>query len=105
MKPTEELFLRMNRALRFGQFDQLKPLQEELELLADQLKETDPEGLKRLRDLAGRSARLLLSARLGLQEGQQQYRDIQNPHSRIVVYHPDGRKRNLMIGGGTSVCG
>lgn len=105
MTSTEELFFRMNQALRFGQFDQLKPLQEELELLADQLKETDPEGLNRLRDLAGRSAKLLLSARLGLQEGQQQYRDIRNPNSRIVVYHPDGRKRDLMIGGGTSVCG
>ena len=105
MTSPENLFHQMNQALRTGQFDQLADFQAELEQITEKLSETDPLVLDRLRDLAQRSARLLLSARLGIRESQRMYQDIQNPNSRIVVYQANGRKQDLMIGGGTTIRG
>lgn len=105
MTSAENLLHQMNQALRTGRFDQLADIQTELERVSEQLRETDPLVLERLRDLAQRSARLLLSARLGIRESQRMYQDIQNPNSRVVVYQANGRKRDLMIGGGTTIRG
>lgn len=105
MTSVEEFLIEMNHALRTGQFEQLERLQSQMESIADDVRETDPTALGRIRDLAQRSTRLLSSARLGLQEAKRQHQDIMNPNRRFVVYHPDGRKRDLLIGGGITIRG
>lgn len=103
MSPAEIILQRMKHALISGNFDELSEMKEELEALADTLPEQDSSALPRIQSLAQQTAKLLQSAKLGIREAQSLYQDIQHPGSRIVVYRADGQRRDLTIGGRTTI--
>lgn len=103
MSSAETILLDMKNALISGNLNELSEMQSDLDSLVGLLSDTDPSELPRIQALAQQTAKLLQSAQLGIREARSLYEDIQHPGSRIVVYRADGQRRDLLIGGRTTI--